>query len=164
MFAEFIGDDELLQHAIIIEMVARPLEDRYDSDLKSQAGPLEDMIKWNIDRSTGLSWWGTALAIMKQVNSQHLAEKLKLTVKCRPPIPMDLTVQWIVEPRQILQFSSWNLPVFVQNYGYFELVLLKTKKVAKEQKQPQKGQNCQGQKSFFYTTCPRHMFEPAWSF
>ena len=59
MFAEFMLDNTLRQHAVVITAVGAPLEQKYADDLRAQAGNEAERLAWCVDRARGVDWWKT---------------------------------------------------------------------------------------------------------
>ncbi|CAE6958766.1 unnamed protein product [Symbiodinium sp. CCMP2592] len=63
LFAEFMLQGDLRQHAVILTAVGAPLESKYKADLECQtSGDIQDMISWSVNRAQGRAWWTTTQA------------------------------------------------------------------------------------------------------
>ena len=96
LFAEFMMQPELRQHASIITRVSAPLEDKYHKDLEAQTQGPETMLAWATRRAQGTSWWSSAKQILAQVFHPDLISDLGLTMPLKPALEQDLGTAWMV--------------------------------------------------------------------
>ncbi len=103
MFAEFVGEEALHRHAIIIEDVGRPLETAYNDDLDIQRQSQADLLKWAADRCMGGrdSWWGTVSNILLKQHDKRLMQKLGMVPSCNPPV--SIGQPWIQDDVECLK-------------------------------------------------------------
>ena len=97
MVAEFlISEPELKSHAVLVTEVSAPLESKYVADIRAQQD-FQSMRRWNVLRSSGISWWETGKEIVARAFSADLSEKLGICPPLKPPLVFDPAQIWMVE-------------------------------------------------------------------